>query len=176
METGIILGVVVIFLLRVVGVTLSTIRVLMMTRGKKYTSAVLGFFEVLVYVLAIGTVVQDLTNIPNLLSYCLGFSVGTLLGMWLEERIALGYVKIHVVSPGQGFDVAQALRREGFGATEGLAVGKDGTVGTVETVIRRRNIETACTAIYQIAPDAFVTIDEIRSIQHGYLRTARHAQ
>jgi uncharacterized protein YebE (UPF0316 family) len=176
METVVIVGVVAIFLLRVVGVTLSTIRVLMMTRGRKYTAAVLGFFEVLVYVLAIGTVVQDLSNIPNLLGYCLGFSAGTLLGMSLEERIALGYVKIHVVSADHGFEVSQALRSEGFGATEGIAVGKDGTVGTVETVVRRRDLEAACATIYQIAPDAFVTIDEIRSVQHGYLRAARHAR
>jgi hypothetical protein len=94
METEIILGALFIFVLRVLGVAISTIRVLLMTRGLKLASAVLGFVEVLVYALAIGKVVQDLTNIPFLLSYCFGFSVGTLLGMRLEEQLAIGFATI----------------------------------------------------------------------------------
>lgn len=170
------LNVLLIFALRVLGVTISTIRVLLMTRGMKLVVAVLGFFEVLVYALAIGKVVQDLNNIPNLLSYCLGFSIGTLLGMWLEGRMALGFATVRVVSPGKSHEVAEAIRQAGHGATEGRARGKDGLVGTVKTVVRRREVETVCAIIHRVAPDAFVTIEETRKVEHGYLRAARHAR
>jgi len=171
----IVLNVLFIFVLRVMGVTLSTVRVLLMTRGMKAVSALLGFFEVLVYALAIGKVVQDLTNIPNLLSYCLGFSVGTLLGMWLEERMAIGYATVQVISPGRSRKIANAIREAGYGATEDRALGKDGVVQTVTTVVRRREVEKVCQVVFEVAPDAFITIDETRAVQRGYLRASRHA-
>ena len=176
MDIEIVYGALLIFALRVLGVTISTIRVLLMTRGRKLATAVLGFFEVLVYALAIGQVVQDLSNLPYLFSYCLGFSVGTLVGMWMEERIALGFATIRVISPGKGSQVARALRKAGYGATEGRARGKDGTVSTVQTVVRRRDIEEASATIRQAAPDAFITVEETRRVEHGYLRAGRHAR
>jgi uncharacterized protein YebE (UPF0316 family) len=169
----IVLNVLFIFTLRVLGVSLSTIRFLLMTRGRKLLSAAFGFFQTLVYAVAIGKVVQDLNNIPNLMSYCLGFSVGTLLGMWLEERIAIGFATIRLISPGRN-QVAEAIRRAGYGATEGMAYGKEGIVGTVKTVVRRRNVEAVCEIIYQCAPDAFVTIEDTQKVERGHLRAAGH--
>lgn len=176
MDVDIILGALLIFGLRVLGVSISTIRVLLMTRGRKLTTAFLGFFEVLVYALAIGQVVQDLTNLPYLFSYCLGFSIGTLVGMWMEERMALGFATIHAISPGKGSQVAHALRKAGYGVTEGRARGKDGMVSTAQTVVRRRDIEEASAIIREAAPDAFITVEETRRVEHGYLRAGRHAR
>ena len=167
----VLLGALFIFVLRVLGVSLSTVRLLLMTRGMKIVSAVLGFFEVLVYALAIGKVVQDLNNLPYLLSYCLGFSVGTLLGMWLEGRMAIGFATLWVILPGQSHEVAEAIRAAGYGATESIARGKDGIVGTVKVVVRRRDVETVCATVRDIAPDAFMTIEETRRVQRGYLYT-----
>jgi uncharacterized protein YebE (UPF0316 family) len=169
----IVLNVLFIFTLRVLGVSLSTIRVLLMTRGRKLFSAVFGFFQTLVYAVAIGKVVQDLNDIPNLMSYCLGFSVGTLLGMWLEERIAIGFATIRVISPGRN-QVAEAIRRAGYGATEGIAQGKEGIVGTVKTIVRRREVKAVCEIIHQCAPDAVITIEDTQKVERGYLRAARH--
>jgi uncharacterized protein YebE (UPF0316 family) len=172
----ILLNVLFIFCLRVLGVAISTIRVLLMTRGKKPVSALLGFFEVLVYAVAIGKVVQDLNNIPNLLSYCLGFSVGTLLGMWLEERMAIGYATIQVISPGKSHKIAEAIREAGYGATEDRALGKDGVVNMITAVVRRREVDQVCQIIFDLSPDAFITIEETRRVEHGYLRAGRHAR
>jgi uncharacterized protein YebE (UPF0316 family) len=169
----IVLNVLFIFALRALGVSLSTIRVLLMTRGRKLLSAAFGFFQTLVYAVAIGKVVQDLNNIPNLMSYCLGFSAGTLLGMWLEERIAIGFATIRVISPGRN-QVAEAIRRAGYGVTEGIARGKEGIVGTVKTVVHRREVEAVCEIIYQCAPDAFITIEDTQKVERGYLRAAGH--
>lgn len=91
-----------IFALRVVGVALGTVRVLLTNRGLELWSAVLGFAEVLVYVVAIGAVVRDLTDWPALLAYCSGFSVGTIVGIRIERRLAVGYVNVRAVSPPPG--------------------------------------------------------------------------
>jgi uncharacterized protein YebE (UPF0316 family) len=170
----IVLNVLFIFVLRVLGISLSTVRILLMTRGRKLLSAAFGFFQTLMYAVAIGKVVQDLNNIPNLISYCLGFSVGTLLGMWLEERLAIGFATIRVISPGQSQQVAEAIRNAGYGATEGMAYGKEGIVGTVKTIVRRRDVQSVYEIIHQCAPGAVITIEDTQKVERGYLRTARH--
>jgi uncharacterized protein YebE (UPF0316 family) len=170
----ILLNVLFIFVLRVLGVALSTVRVLLMTRGMKVVSALLGFFEVLVYAVAIGKVVQDLNNIPNLLSYCLGFSVGTLLGMWLEERMAIGYATIRVISPGKSRKIAAAIRQAGYGATEDRALGRDGIVNMITIVLRRREVDDVYQMIREVSSDAFITVEETRRVERGYLRASRH--
>jgi uncharacterized protein YebE (UPF0316 family) len=119
-------AVLLILILRVIGVTLATIRVLIMMRGKKLPAASIGFFEVLVYALAIGQVVNDLSNVWNLFGYCLGFALGTLVGMWLEERLALGYASVRIVSRYKGHAVADAIRDAGYGATVEWGQGRNG--------------------------------------------------
>jgi len=163
-----------IFVLRVIGVTLATIRVLIMMRGKKVISASIGFFEVLVYVLAIGPVINNLGNVWNLLGYCLGFAVGTLVGMWLEERLALGYASVRIVSKYRGQAVVKAIRDDGYGATFEWGQGRDGAVGLVVATVRRKEVDKVCALADEIDPSAFVTVEETRTIRRGYMRIARH--
>lgn len=163
-----------IFVLRIVGVTLSTIRVLIMMRGKKLLSASIGFFEVLVYVLAIGPVVNNLGNLWNLFGYCFGFATGTLVGMWLEEQLALGYASVRIVSKYRGYAVANAIRDAGYGATVEWGQGRDGAVGLVIATVRRKEVDSVCALADKVDPNAFVTIEETRTIRRGYMRIARH--
>jgi uncharacterized protein YebE (UPF0316 family) len=163
-----------IFTLRIIGVTLATIRVLIMMRGKKALSASIGFFEVLVYVLAIGPVVNNLSNVWNLLGYCLGFAMGTLVGMWLEERLALGHATVRIVSRYKGNAVANAIRDAGYGATIEWGQGRDGAVGLVVATVRRKEVGSVCALADDVDPNAFVTVEEARTIRRGYMRIARH--
>lgn len=163
-----------IFALRVIGVTLATIRVLIMMRGRKLLSASIGFFEVLVYVLAIGQVVNNLSNVWNLLGYSSGFAVGTLVGMWLEERLAMGYAMVRIVSRFKGHAVAESIRDAGYGATIAWGQGREGTVGLVTAAVRRKEVDAVCALADQVDSDAFVTVEEARTIRRGYMRVARH--
>jgi len=167
-------GVFLVFVLRVIGVTLATVRVLIMTRGKKLLAASIGFFEVLVYALAIGYVVNNLANVWNLLGYSLGFAVGTLVGMWLEERMALGYASVRIVSKYRGHALADAIRDAGYGATVEWGEGRNGAVGLVVATVRRKEVDSVCALADQIDPSAFVTVEETRTIRRGYMRIARH--
>jgi uncharacterized protein YebE (UPF0316 family) len=167
-------GVSLVFVLRVIGVTLATIRVLIMMRGKKLLSAAIGFFEVLVYALAIGYVVTNLSNVWNLIGYSLGFAAGTLLGMWLEERLALGYASVRIVSKYRGHAVADAIRDAGYGATVEWGQGRSGAVGLVVATVRRKEVDAVCALADRGDPGAFVTVEETRTIRRGYMRIARH--
>lgn len=167
-------GALLIFVLRVVGVTLATLRTLFMTRGLELLSAVLGFFEVLVYVLAIGAVVSDLTNIPNVIGYCLGFSAGTVIGIRIERRMALGFVTVHAVSSQKGRQVAEALRTAGFGATLTWGEGRLGEVAMIESVVSRKDALAASDVVHSADRDAFVVIEQTSSVDRGWMRIARH--
>jgi uncharacterized protein YebE (UPF0316 family) len=163
-----------IFTLRIFGVTLSTIRVLIMMRGRKLLSAAIGFFEVLVYVMAIGPVINNLGNVWNLAGYCFGFAAGTLIGMWLEERLALGYASVRIVSKYKGHAVANAIREAGYGATVEWGQGRGGAVGLVTATVRRKEVDAVCSIADRVDPGAFVTVEETRTIRRGYMRIARH--
>lgn len=166
-------GAAVIFGLRVVGVTLATVRVLVMMRGQKLASVVMGFFEVLVYVIAIGQVVDDLSNIWNILGYCFGFSAGTLVGMWLDDRLITGYATVNVTSAALGRKIAQAIRDAGYGATVGWGMGRNGRVYLVSATVRRKEINEVVKLAEGIDKSAFVTVEETRAIRRGYLHVTR---
>lgn len=162
-----------IFLLRVIGVTISTVRVLVMMRGRKLASVVMGFFEVLVYVIAIGQVVNNLSNVWNILGYCFGFSAGTLVGMWLDERTTSGFSAVRIMSRTHAQRVADVLHDAGYGATIGWGLGKQGSVGMVLAIVRRREVDEVCAIADQVDSKAFVTIEETRTVRRGYMHLAQ---
>ena len=159
-----------ILLLRVIGSAVTTVRTLLLVRGRRLTSAVLAFFEALIFALTIGAVVQNLSNVWNLSAYCLGFAAGQFVGMWLEERLALGYANVRIVSRARSRALANAIRAAGFGATEDHAEGRQGTVGVITVILRRKEIEAINRIIETIDSNAFVTIEETRALRRGYLR------
>jgi uncharacterized protein YebE (UPF0316 family) len=163
----------IIFALRVIGVALSTVRVLVMMRGNKLLAMLLGFFEVLVYVIAIGQVVNNLSNVWNILAYCFGFSMGTLVGMWLDERFVLGFANVRIVSRYLGQELAQEIRDAGYGATVEWGTGKTGSVGIVLTTVRRQEVDALLQLADRVDQDVFVTVEEARAVRRGYMHIAQ---
>lgn len=162
-----------IFLLRVLGNTVTTIRLVMLNRGRNYIVAVLSFFESLIFTIALGAVVTNLDSMPNLIAYCGGFAVGSSVGLWLEKRLTLGYVILTTFSRESGHAVAKAIREAGFGATEIDAHGADGDVIIIESIIERSNLSACTTAIQSVDKDAFITTQTLQSTRHGYIPAVR---
>lgn len=169
LTTGVLTGALIIFALRVFGIAISTIRVLAMMRGKKAAAFVAGFFEVLAYVIAIAEVVNNLDNIWNVLGYCLGFSVGTLVGMILDERTASGFANVRIISRYKAQSIIEQIHDAGYGATVGWGHGRGGTVGMIVAVVRRKEAEQLCTIAEQCDPNAFITIEDARIVRRGYM-------
>lgn len=169
MDTGPILGGLVIFIARVVNVSLGTIRTVVSVRGQKYLATAIGFVETLIFILAISNVLQNVGNIWNVLGYCGGFATGTLVGLVIEERLALGYVTVQAISPSPNDSIASALRGAGYGATEVIGKGLDGNVHVVTAVVKRRNVSNVVGLINEADKDAFVTVENTGRVLRGHL-------
>ncbi|MBP9503463.1 MAG: DUF2179 domain-containing protein [Candidatus Promineofilum sp.] len=174
LTSQVLFGALFIFALRVIGITISTVRVLIMMRGKKAAAFVAGFFEVLTYVVAIAEVVNNLDNVWNVLGYCLGFSVGTLLGMMVDERTATGFTNIRVISRYKAQSIIEAIHEAGHGATVGWGHGRGGTVGMIVAVVRRKETDLICDIVETIDPNAFITIEDARSVRRGHMQIGHH--
>jgi len=157
-----------IFALRVVGIAVSTVATIMTVQGRKAPAVVAGLISALVYVVAIGKVVANLGNVWNILAYCGGFAVGTLIGMAWEQRLALGYTEVRFISTEKGYGLAEALRQAGFGVTELYGRGRESTVGIVEAIIPRKNVDAVLKIARSVDEDAIVTVTEARTVQRGY--------
>jgi len=162
-------GALLIFALRVFGIAISTIRVLVMMRGRKALTFILGFIEVLTYVIAIGEVVSNLDNLWNVLGYCLGFSVGTLVGMVFDERTASGFANVRIISRYKAQSIIEQIHAAGYGATVGWGHGRGGTVGMIVAVVRRKEAERLCEIAEQCDPNAFITVEDARVVRRGYM-------
>jgi uncharacterized protein YebE (UPF0316 family) len=176
MDWNVIIGAGGIFMLRVVGNMLTTLRLVTIVRGQKWMSTFLAIFEALIFALALGSVVQNLGNVWNLSAYCLGYAAGGYLGMWIEPHLVHRYASVHIFSPKAAGEIACAVRDAGYGATESWGRGAQGRVGSVVAVISHRDIDEIMTIVQQIDPEAFVTTEELRAISRGYFRVARPEQ
>jgi uncharacterized protein YebE (UPF0316 family) len=162
-----------IFLLRVIGNMLTTLRMVTIVRGQRIISSLIAVFEALIFALALGTVVTNLGNVWNLTAYCVGYAVGGYLGLTLEQRFVHRFVSVNIISPQQAHAIAMAIRDAGFGATEGWGQGAEGWVGSVTAVVGHREVNSVVKIVHEVDPDAFVMMEELRKISRGYFRFAR---
>jgi uncharacterized protein YebE (UPF0316 family) len=164
------LGAVLIFFLRVTDMTLDTLRVLMVMRGRRAIVWILGFFQALIFVLAISSVLKNLDNPLNIIGYAAGFATGNVFGMWIEEKLAIGHTHINVVSSRLGAAITERMRSEGFGVTEIPARGKDGTVTLLNISVLRKDVPQVHRIVNQVDPTAFITTEDVRPVWRGFWR------
>ena len=163
-----------IFFARVTDVTLSTIRMLMVVQGRKVQAAIIGFFEVSIYVTALGKVVNSLDNIWNLLAYALGFACGNYVGITIENRIALGNLAAQVVlKVDNSEELVKKLRESGFGVTVLEGHGREGTREILNLAINRKDLDKLKGIVYDYDKDAFITTSSVNPISGGYFSTIK---
>ena len=148
-----------IFGLKVGELTFSTIRTILMVSGQSVQAAILGFFEILLGVIAVGAAVTNLSNPLAVVAYAAGFSIGILMGSWVEERLALGWRVVQYVNTTVTLDVASALRAQGFRVTRLEGSGRSGSVEVGISLVRRRTVPELLHIITEAAPAAFVTVE-----------------
>lgn len=157
-----------VFLLRATDVSMATVRMLLIVRGRRVLAPLIGFFEILIWVTAIGIVVQHLDSPLHVVGYAAGFATGNYLGLRLEERLALGLATIRTVVRTGGAELAATLRAEGFAVTEMPGTGRDGAVEVLYSVIPRRTVDRCLALIDRGAPESFVVVDEPRLVRRGW--------
>jgi uncharacterized protein YebE (UPF0316 family) len=115
-------------------------------------------------------VLSHLENLLNLVAYAGGFATGTVVGLFIEERLAIGHGHLRIISSQRGSAVADALRQAGYGVTELSGRGKDGTVAILTTSVRRRDIDRVRRKVLQADPESFLTVEEVRPLHRGFWR------
>jgi len=160
----------IIFVLRVFDMTLDTLRVLFVMRGKKQIAWVLGFCQSAIYIFAIGKVLTQLNNPLNIIGYAAGFATGNVVGMIIEERIAIGHILVNIISPRLGSAIVTHLRQNGYAVTEIAGRGKDGMVSMINCSVLRKQVDKVHQLISEIDPEAFITAEDVRPIKHGFWR------
>lgn len=158
---------IIIFFARICDVTLGTVRIILVSRGKRNIAPFLGFFEVLIWIVVIGQLVQHIHSVTAYLMYAAGFATGNFVGMWLEDKIALGMVIVRIILPHGGDELAYALHDKGFGVTFYDGEGSNGPVKLIFTIVPRKSLNTVKTIIHQHHPSAFISIEDIRSTEAG---------
>jgi uncharacterized protein YebE (UPF0316 family) len=161
-----------IFCFRVSDVTLGTIRIIIVTRGMKGLATVFGFMEVFVWLMSITIIMGNLTEFQYYIAYALGFATGNYVGIFLEGKLALGVVVVRVITGEDAGQLLAKLEEEKFGFTNIAARGVYGKVRLIFSIIRRKDVERLMALVNEHAPDAFVSVEDVRSVSSGTLPEA----
>ncbi|MCX8056464.1 MAG: DUF5698 domain-containing protein [Ignavibacteria bacterium] len=164
------LSAVMIMCMRIVDVTLSTIRTLMVVQGRKYYAGILGFIEVTIWVLAIRHIMMHIDNLWNILGYSTGFGLGNIIGITLEQKFGLGFVQIYIISLHYADEIANELRRKKFGVTILPGEGGSGGQAILVSIIARKRQKEFLEIVESIDPKAFITIQPATPYR-GYIQT-----
>lgn len=159
-----------IFFARIMDVSIGTLRLIFVSKGYKFYAPLLGFFEVIIWLLAIGQIMQHLDNFICYIAYGLGFAAGNYLGIYLEERMSLGTVLIRVVPKVDTTDLINRLREQSFGASLVDIEGMTGKLKMIFAIIKRKDIKEVMGIIQEHNPQAFVTIEDVKTAKEGFFR------
>jgi len=158
---------VLIFLARICDVSIGTMRIIFVSKGKKTIAPILGFFEVLIWITAISKIMQNLDNYVNYIAYAGGFATGNFIGMIIEERLAMGILMVRVFAHERGPELVATLNGSGYGATVVDAHGARDKVHLIYTIVNRNELDRVVEVINNFNPKAFYTIEDIRSVNQG---------
>lgn len=163
-------GALFVFGLRLVEMTLDTVRTLVMMRGRRALTWALGFAQSAIFVVAIAAVLEDVGDPIKMIGYAAGFASGVVLGMHLEERLAIGHADLRVISRGRGTAVAERLRADGYAATEIPGRGRDGAVTILSCSVLRRDVDRIASLVVNADPEAFIVTEDLHPLRRGFWR------
>lgn len=166
----VLLGALLIYCLRIVDVSIGTLRTLYMVRGDRLRAVPLAFCESLVWVIAISRIMQQLDQPANLVAYAAGFASGTFTGITIERWIASGWILARIVERGDETMLANAIRAAGFGVTVVRGEGREQQPQRLLFVVAlRKRGQELLDLVSKSDPDAFVTVDSVQPAMGGFL-------
>lgn len=156
-----------IFFARIADVSLSTMRMLMVVRGHRYYAGLIGFFEVIIYITALGAIFSNLDNPLNIIFYAAGFGTGNIVGSFIEEKLAVGILTVQVITMKSPLELTENLRALGYGVTVIEGQGREGARYILQIIIRRKQIPLLRKRIDEWDKEAFWTIFDARATRGG---------
>lgn len=158
-----------IFLARIGDVSIATIRIIFVMGGKKVIAPILGFFESLIWLLAIGQIFNNIDNVWSYIAYAGGFATGTFVGMYIEEKLALGKVVLRIITKKPADSLIEYLKLNDFRYSNLNAEGNTGKVNVLFTVVKRENLKQLIPKIKHFNPNAFYTIESVKHVSDDEL-------
>lgn len=159
-----------IFFARIMDQSIGTLRLIFLSKGMKHIAPFLGFFEVIIWLLAIGQIMQHLNNWLCYVAYGAGFAMGNFIGITLEERLSIGTSIIRVILSSESPELISALKSHNFGLTILDAEGAKGQVKVLFSIIRRKEIPAFLNTLHDYHPTAFYTIEDVKTAKEGVFK------
>jgi uncharacterized protein YebE (UPF0316 family) len=162
------------FCLRICDVSMSTMRTVLSVRGQKRIVPFIGFVEILMWLQAVGAATKFMSNPLIALGYAAGYAAGSFVGLTIEEKLAIGFSTVRVISSHAGMEIADALRSHGYGVTQFGAFGRLGRVEVLLVVCKRKQLRHVLAQVRGCDRSAFITVEEPKSMHQGILSDPRN--
>jgi len=156
-----------VFFARVIDVTLGTLRIIFIARGKKYVAPIMGFIEVFIWIAVVAQIVRGVNDVITYLAYAAGFAAGNFVGMYIEDRLAIGTYVIRIIVPDLADELMLYMHEAGYGITSVEGQGAKGPVQLIYTIVKRKDLPCVRKIIHQTHPHAFLSIEDVISTQEG---------
>ncbi|WP_192892981.1 DUF2179 domain-containing protein [Planococcus salinus] len=160
--------VIIIFSINIVYVSFFTVRMIMTLKGYRYLAALVSMIEIVIYIVGLGLVLDNLDQIQNLIAYALGYGSGVIIGTKIEEKMALGYITVNVITIDESDYLPRKLREKGYGVTDWDANGMDGGRQAMQILTPRKMELQLYQTIKEIDPKAFIIAYEPKTIHGGF--------
>jgi len=157
---------------RILDVSLGTLRIILISKGLKKFAPLIGFFEVLIWIVIVKQIITDVSHPITYLAYSLGYALGTYIGIYIEGKLSLGRVMIRIISKDDTEALADLLRKNQLGVTIVDAKGKDGDVKIIFSIINRKDLNDILSELNQFNPNIFYTIEDIHTVNKGFFGKA----
>ncbi|HLR39680.1 MAG TPA: DUF2179 domain-containing protein [Jeotgalicoccus sp.] len=157
-----------IFVINIAYVSFLTMRTISTLKGYRYVAASLSVCETFIYIMGLGLVLDNLDKPQNIAAYAFGFGIGILLGIKIEEKLALGYLVVNAITAEKDKDLPMMLRDLGYGVTHGYQYGRDGERTNLQILTPRRYEKKLIATIKELDPKAFIISYEPRTIHGGF--------
>jgi len=165
---GLVIVPLLIFSARVVDVSLQTLRIIFTSKDKRNLAPIVGFFEVLIWLVAMGQIVQNLTNISYYIAYAGGFAVGNYMGINIERKLSVGLISVHLILRKDPHEVINILREQGYKLTILTAEGKSSEAKLIISVIKRKKLQKYLDIIEENSRDAFISVEHVQYVKDGF--------
>ncbi len=159
-----------IFLARIADQTIGTLRLIFVSKGFKGLAPVIGFFESVIWLIAVSQIMKHLDNIVCFMAYGAGFAMGNYVGILIEEKLSIGKVIVRVIPKFDTSDLLAFLKESGFGHTRLAAEGSTGPVNIIISIIDRKDLKNLVDIINRFNPNAFYTVEEVKAVKDGIFR------
>jgi len=158
---------VLIILARISDVTVGTLRIVMVSKGQKRIAPLLGFFEVIIWLITMSKIIQNIDNWVAYVAYGVGFAAGNYIGLIIEEKLAVGIVQLQIITRTNADNLIAKLRAKGYGITSHDAYGANEKVAVIYSIIKRGDINEVIEIIRTYNPNAFYSIEEVKFVNKG---------